>query len=149
MMGQRQGFPPTSKVGRAKMAAMAIVTGAALLTVSGVVVPTPALAWWRNGVWVGGPGYYPYRPYYGPRPYYYAPPIVVAPPPVYYAPPPVVYAAPPPPPVYYPPQPLTYPVAARTCYAPPLNCPMEVPRSPGSACYCSDSTGNRSYGTAQ
>jgi hypothetical protein len=143
MISQEQRFPRW-----ARMMVGAVLAGAAALTVSGVVVPKPAMAWWRGGVWVAGPGYYPYRGYYGPRPYYYAPPIVVAPPPVYYAPPPVVYAAPPPAPVYYPPQPMSFPVAARTCYAPALACPMEVPRSPGSACYCSDATGNRSYGTA-
>ncbi|HEX3982811.1 MAG TPA: hypothetical protein VHX12_03880, partial [Acidisoma sp.] len=82
--------------------------------------------------------------------YYYAPPpIVVAPPPVYYAPPPVIYAAPPPPPVYYPPQPAApMPVAARACYTPTITCPMTVPRSPGSGCYCSDQSGNRVYGQA-
>ena len=127
----------------AKNIAIALVAAAGVLTVSGVVVPTPALAWWRGGVWVGGPGYAPYRPYYAPRPYYYAPPIIVAPPPPYYAPPPVVYAAPPPPPVYYPPS-----AAARTCYAPALACPMEVARAPGSTCYCSEQSGDRSYGTA-
>ena len=134
----------------ARMLAMTVLAGATVLTVSGLVVPKPALAYWRGGVWVGGPGYYPYRPYYAPRPYYYAPrPYYYAPahrrrpPPAYYAPPPVVYAAPPPPPVYYPP-----PTAARTCYAAVLACPMEVPRAPGSTCYCSEATGNRSYGTA-
>jgi hypothetical protein len=146
MMDKERRFPPLSTLGRARTIALGILAGATALAVSGVIVPTPALAWWRGGVWVGGPGYYPR--YYGPRPYYYAPPVVVAPPPTYYAPPPVIYAAPPPPPVYYPPAPAPYPVAARTCYAPALNCPMEVPRAPGSACYCSDATGDRSYGTA-
>jgi hypothetical protein len=145
MMSQQRGVPQ-----RARMMATAVLAGAAVLAISGVVVPKPAMAWWRGGVWVAGPGYYPYRPYYGPRPYYYAPPIVVAPPPTYYAPPPVVYAAPPPPPVYYPPSPSPYPVvAARTCYAAVLSCPMEVPRAPGSACYCSDAAGGRSYGSAR
>ena len=148
MMRRQRSFLPPVMVGRARMMALAFVTGAAALTVGGVVVPKPAMAYWRGGVWIAGPGYYPYRGYYGPRPYYYAPPIVVAPPPVYYAPPPVVYAAPPPPPVYYPPPVVRYGDAARTCYAPPLNCPMEVARSPGSTCYCSDQTGNRAYGTA-
>jgi hypothetical protein len=134
MMKPERNLFPLVQTAWARKTAIAVLAGAAALTVSGVVVPKPALAWWRGGVWVSGPGYYPY---YGPRPYYYAPPIVVAPPPVYYAPPPVIYAAPPPPPVYYPPQPSTYPVVARTCYAPALTCPMEVPRSPGSTCYCS------------
>jgi len=156
IMRLERGFSPIAKrgfaargraaLGRARKTAVAALAVAVTLTASGVVIPKPALAWWRGGVWVAGPGYYPY---YGPRPYYYEPPIVVAPPPVYYAPPPVVYAAPPPPPVYYPPQPSTYPVVARTCYAPALTCPMEVPRSPGSTCYCSDSTGDRSYGMAR
>ncbi len=146
-----------SKLGRAKMVAMAILVGVAGVTVGGVVMPHPALAWWRNGVWIPGPPPVyrpPPRPYYGPgyapRPYYYAPPVVVAPPPVYYAPPPVIYAAPPPPPVYYPP-PTPAPAApvARACYTPTISCPMEVPRAPGSTCYCSDSTGDRSYGNAQ
>jgi hypothetical protein len=141
-MRQQQGFRRMARV-----MAVAVLTGAAVLTVSGVVTPNPALAWWRGGVWIAGPG--PYRPYYAPpRPYYYAPPpIVVAPPPVYYAPPPVVYSAPPPP-VYYPPPPAAYPVVARACYTPALNCAMEVPRAPGSTCYCSDSSGDRNYGTA-
>jgi hypothetical protein len=132
--------------------AVAALAIAAALGAGGLLSPQPAEAYWRGGVWVGGPGYYPYRPaypyrpYY--RPYYYAPPpVVVAPPPVYYAPPPVVYA-PPPPPVYYPPPAATYP-AARTCYAPALTCPMEVARAPGTACYCSDALGNRSWGTAR
>jgi hypothetical protein len=146
MMRPERTFFSLVRMGRARKTVIAVLAGAAALTVSGVVIPKPAMAWWRGGVWVSGPGYYPY---YGPRPYYYAPPIVVAPPPVYYAPPPVIYAAPPPPPVYYPPQPSTYPVVARTCYAPTLTCPMEVPRSPGSTCYCSDATGDRSYGTAR
>jgi hypothetical protein len=133
---------------RTRMVAVAFLAGVATVVVSGVVIPKPALAWWRGGVWVGGPG--PYRPYYAPRPYYYAPrpyyyapPSVVVVPPPYYAPPPVVYAEPPP--VYYPPP----AVAARACYTAVLNCPMEVPRAPGSTCYCSDSGGNRSYGTAR
>ena len=147
MISQARTFPTMSKIRRARMMATAFLAGAAALTIGGMVIPTPALAYWRGGVWVAGPGYYPYRGYYGPRPYYYAPPIVVAPPPIYYAPPPVVYA-PPPPPVYYPPPTAPYPVAARTCYAASLSCPMEVARAPGSTCYCSDSTGDRSYGTA-
>jgi hypothetical protein len=147
MIGQKRSFPLRAKSRAARKTALAVLAGVAALAVSGLAIPTPAHAYWRGGVWYGGPGYYPYRPYWGPRPYYYAPPIVVAPPPVYYAPPPVVYSAPPPPPVYYPP-PAAYPAAARTCFAPALNCPMEVPRAPGSACYCSDPTGNRSYGTA-
>ncbi len=133
---------------RVRRATLALIAGIAAVPMAALVDGHPAQAWWRGGVWVPGPGYGPYRPYYGPRPYYYAPPIVVAPPPVYYAPPPVVYAAPPPPPVYYPPPTAPYAVA-RTCFAPALNCPMEVPRAPGSACYCSDSTGGRSYGTAR
>ncbi|MCB8879756.1 hypothetical protein ACELLULO517_05885 [Acidisoma cellulosilytica] len=126
--------------------AFALVGGLALLAASGVVAPKPALAWWRGGVWYGGPG----PGYYGPRPYYYPPPIVVAPPPVYYAAPPVIYAAPPPPPtVYYPPQTPAPVAAARACYTPTSTCPMEVPRAPGTTCYCSDSSGNRMYGRAQ
>ena len=88
----------------------------------------------HSSVFIGGDfGYWPYG--YGYWPGYY-----------YDYPPPVVYA-PPPPPVYYPPA-AAYPVVARTCYAPNINCPMEVPRAPGSACYCSDATGMRNYGTA-
>ncbi|WP_419758425.1 hypothetical protein [Acidisoma sp.] len=135
MMDHERHTIPRRTIGRVRMAAVAVLSGAALLAVSGVVVPKPALAWWRGGVWIAGPGYYPY---YGPRPYYYPPPIVVAPPPVYYAPPPV----------YYPPPPVAYPAAAHTCYAPSLTCPMEVARAPGAACYCSDQAGNRAYGTA-
>jgi hypothetical protein len=141
-MGPKLLFP--------RRAAVAALAGIAALTAGGIVSPQPALAWWRGGVWVSGPGYSPYygpRPYYyAPRPYYYAPPPIVVAPPTYYAPPPVVYA-PPPPPVYYPPA-TGYPVVARTCYAPTINCPMEVPRAPGSACYCSDASGMRNYGTA-
>ena len=136
MTKQEQHATRRPAIGRARMMAVAILSGAALLTVSGIVIPKPALAWWRGGVWIAGPGYYPN--YYGPRPYYYPPPIVVAPPPVYYAPPPV----------YYPQPPAPYAPAARTCYAPALTCPMEVARAPGSACYCSDEVGGRSYGTA-
>jgi hypothetical protein len=153
-MTHERSLPPQTrmgpaKMGRMKMTALAILAGAGALTVSGVVVPKPALAWWRGGVWVGGPG--PYRPYYAPRPYYYpprpyyyAPPPVVVVPPPYYAPPPVVYAAPPPPAYYPPPS-----AVARTCYAASFSCPMEVPRAPGTTCYCSDSGGNRNYGTAR
>ncbi|MBW4022817.1 MAG: hypothetical protein HIU92_06685 [Proteobacteria bacterium] len=133
---------------RIKLAYIAVVAGTAGLAAGGLIAPTPALAWWRGGVWVA-PGYPYARPYYAPRPYYYAPPpIVVAPPPVYYAPPPVVYAPPPPPPVYYRPPGAGYPVPARNCYAPALTCPMEVARSPGTACYCSGAGGVRVWGTA-
>jgi hypothetical protein len=126
----------------------AVASLAAAVAAGGLLTPQPAQAWWRGGVWVGGPGYYPYRPYYyAPRPYYYAPPpVYVAPPPVVVAPPPVVYAAPPP--AYYPPPPAPYAALARTCFAPSLSCPMEVARAPGAACYCSDALGNRSWGTA-
>jgi len=147
------------------MMVMAVLAALAALTISGVVMPKPAFAWWRNGVWVPGPPDYG-PPHHGPRPNYAAPPIMVAPPPPgYYAPPPVIYAAPPPPtvyvappvviygappppPVYYPPPAPTDSTLAGTCYAPPLNCPMDVPSAPGATCYCMDSTGDRSYGTA-
>jgi hypothetical protein len=59
--------------------------------------------------------------------YWYGPPI---PPPVYYAP-----AA------SYGPGP-----AARSCYASPIVCPMEVPRPIGVGCYCSDGSGGRVWG---
>ncbi|MCB8875753.1 hypothetical protein [Acidisoma silvae] len=132
--------------GRLKGLAFAAIGGVAFLAGSGVLAPQPALAWWRGGVWYGGPG----PGYYGPRPYYYPPPIVVAPPPVYYAAPPVIYAAPPPPPtVYYPPQTPAPTAAARACYTPTSTCPMEVARAPGSTCYCSDSSGDRMYGQAR
>jgi hypothetical protein len=133
---------------RIRTAALALVAGILAVPIGGLIDGHAARAWWRNGVWVPGPGYYPPRPYYAPRPYYYAPPVVVAPPPVYYAPPPVIYAAPPPP-VYYPPPPAPVSAIARGCYTPTISCPMEVPRAPGSTCYCSDSTGDRSYGTAR
>ncbi len=112
---------------RIKLACIAVVAGTAGLAAGGLIAPTPALAWWRGGVWVA-PGYPYARPYYAPRPYYYAPP--------------------PPPPVYYRPPGAGYPVPARNCYAPALTCPMEVARSPGTACYCSGAGGVRVWGTA-
>lgn len=133
------------------LAGSAAVLGVALACLT--LTARPAHAWWQGGVWVAGPG----PAYWGPPPVVYPPPVVVAPPPpVYYAPPPVVYAPPQvvypaPPPVYFPPQPpaQSMPAAARSCVTPTLSCAMTVPRTPGSGCYCSDSTGDRSYGTAQ
>lgn len=127
---------------RLKGMVFAALGGVALLAGSGVLAPKPALAWWRGGVWIAGPA----PGYYGPRPYYYPPPVVVAPPPVYYAAPPVVYAAPPP--VYYPPQ-TPAPGVAQACYTQAMSCPMTVPRSPGTTCYCSDASGGRFYGQAR
>ncbi len=166
-MGQRRSCPRRFKTGRAKMMALAILTGA--VAVGGVVSPDPALAWWRNGVWVPGPppGYPPPPPGYGPgyppppgsypppQPGYgpgYAPPVVVVPPSVFYAPPPPVYSPmpPPPPSVYYPP-PGSKPddSLAHACFTPAVTCPLNVARATGSTCYCSDPAGDLSYGIAQ
>jgi len=117
--------------------ALAALGTLTLLGAGGVLHPQPAHAWWRGGVWYGGPGFY------GPRPYYAPPPIYYPPPPVYYAPP--VYV--PPPPVYYPPA-ASYPGPARTCFTPAMSCPMEVARAPGAACYCSNAAGGQSWGQA-
>jgi hypothetical protein len=73
-------------------------------------------------------------------PYWAPPPPVYYPPPAYYPPPPVYYA---PPPAYSQPA----PTASQICYAPPTpNCPMERPTAPGTACYCTDSAGQRVWG---
>ncbi len=126
---------------RVRGLALAALGAVTMLGAGGVLHPTPAHAWWRAGVWYGPPAYYGPRPYpyYAPRPYYVPPPVYIPPPPVYYAPPPPVYYAPPPPPVSYAP--------ARSCFTPVTSCPMEVPRAPGSACYCSTPAG-QSWGKA-
>ncbi|GAB0119763.1 hypothetical protein [Acidisoma sp. 7E03] len=135
---------------RSKRMLAASAAGATALLACLTLSATPAHAWWRGGVWVAGPG----PAYWGPPPVVYPPPVVVAPPPVYYAPPPVVYAPPAvvypaPPAPYFPPQPQSATAAARSCITPTMSCAMTVARAPGSGCYCSDSTGDRSYGTAQ
>jgi hypothetical protein len=107
-----------------KVAAAAI----ALATLSAVLAPTPAQAWWRGGVWVGVA-----------PPLYYAPPYY--PPPVYYAPPPpVVYT----PPGFYGSQ---QPQYSQSCYAGPYTCPLQPPAPAGSACSCPSNQG-RAYGRA-
>jgi hypothetical protein len=118
--------PPSFRAGRV------VALGAVALGALAIAHPKPAEAWWRGGYWYGPP--IPPPVYYAPRPYY------AAPPPVYYAPPP-------PPPVYYPP-PASYGPGptARSCYASPVVCPMEVPRPIGVGCYCSDGPGGRVWG---
>ena len=112
------------------------------MTGSGVVVPKPALAYFRGGVVFVGPGFFPF---FYPPPIVVAPPVYYAPPPVYY-PPPVAYSSPP---VVYSAPAAPYPVIARSCVTPALICPMQVPRTPGTACFCSGSTGVRSNGIAR
>jgi hypothetical protein len=99
--------------------------GLAVVALGLLVLPTPAKAWWRGGIWFGVPP-------------------VVYPPPYYYAPPPVYYG---PPPGYYAPPPVSYPAssAPQSCYAGPVVCPMERPSAAGNTCWCSASTG-RVYG---
>jgi hypothetical protein len=143
MTDRRTDTHETKKRVARRLGLAALAMTAALVS-GGLLTPPPAFAWWRGGVWVQGPGYYPARPYYGPRPYYAPRPYYYAPPPVYVAPPVVVA----PPPVYYPAPPVAYSGVARSCYTPNLSCPMEVARTPGTACYCSDALGNRSWGTA-
>ncbi len=139
--------------GRLKSTGLKAMAGLGLIALAaGMLAPQPAFAYWHGGGWGGGwrggPGYWG-GGYWGPRGYYYGPPVVVVPPPVYYPPPPVYYA---PPPVYYAPPaapPVSAPVVARSCFTPTINCPMTVPRSPGSGCYCTDSDGQRMYGRAE
>lgn len=112
-------------------------TAVAFATLSAVLAPSPAQAWWRGGVWVGVA-----------PPLYYAPPYY-PPPPVYYAPPPPVYYAPPPPVVYTPPNFYAAPQQqySQSCYAGPYTCPLQRPAPAGSACSCPSNQG-RAYGRA-
>ena len=99
-----------------------------LVTVSAIVSPSPAQAWWRGGLWVGVA-----------PPLYFAPPVYV-PPPVYYAPPPMAYA---PPPFYVSPPPRY----SSTCYAGVYTCPMQSAGPLGTPCSCPAERG-RAYGRA-
>lgn len=98
----------------------------ALLAAGAALLPAPAQAWWRGGVWVG------VAPIPFPVPFY-------APPPVYYAPPPV-FVAPPPPVVFDPSQGQQTAQAGFSCAAGAYVCPLEQPLQPGTPCSC---PGNR------
>ncbi len=118
-MGEKHGVPRLSKAGRGRMVALAILAGAAAVVLGGIVSPDPALAWWRNGVWVPGPppgSAPPPRPGYGPG----------YPPPGNYPPQPRSGYGPgyPPPPqpgygAGYAPQPGNYPPPALVVVPPP------------------------------
>ncbi len=92
-----------------------LLTAACAAAIGSVaLLPAPAHAWWRGGVFIG------------------VPPIVVGPPVYYppvYAPPPVVYA---PPPVIYTPAPQT----PYRCYAGGYVCPLRYAAPAGAACTC-------------
>jgi hypothetical protein len=124
-------------------AAFAIAAGATLL-------PAPAQAWWRGGVFIGVP------------PVVVGPPVVAYPPPYYpypYAYPPAAYAPAYPPPAYPPPpdqaqqsQPpqmsQAQPPYGTTCYAGVYVCPAPGATRVGSGCSC-PGLGAPSYGTVQ
>lgn len=114
---------------------------AALLAGGGLagatLLPAPAQAYWRGGVWIGVT---PAVPYY-PPPVYAPPPVYVAPPPVYTPPP--VYA---PPPVYSAPPAYAGPAYGSTCYAGFYTCRLPQQQRVGSGCSC-PGLGAPSYGT--
>jgi len=91
---------------------------AAAVVAGAILMPKPAQAWGRVGVFFG------------------VPPIVVAPP--VYVPPPIYY----PPPAYYPAPTYYAPVPARpappgfTCYAGPYVCPLAVAHPINGPCDC-------------
>ena len=116
----------TRRTGRA----LTIVAACAAL-LAPLLAPGAAQAYWRGGVFIGVPFFYP-------------PPPVYVPPPVYYAPPPVYY---PPPPVAYAPPPAFQPGPGRTCFAGGYTCPLGGDFPPGASCSCPTGRGS-AYGRA-
>jgi hypothetical protein len=100
------------------------VLAAAALGAVAVSAPSPALAWYRGGVFVG----------ISPFPVIVGPPVVYAPPPYYaYPPPPVAYTPVPP---------------GRSCYTATFACPLSPSIAPGTNCSCPMSGGGVAGGRA-
>ncbi len=125
-----------------------------LLVALAMLLPGPAMAWWRGGVWIPGP---PPPVYVAPPPVYGAPPpVYVGPPPAYAVPPPASYGAP----DVAPTQPGVLPgymVQApggppppghRICYAGNYTCPLVGNPAPGAPCACPTGSGPNAYGHA-
>jgi hypothetical protein len=107
-----------------------LLLGAAAVALAGAaLIPAPARAWVRGGVFIGLPPVVVGPPAVYPYPYYYPP----AYPPGYY-PPPAYY---PPPPGYYPPPPEQQGAAPQASTpAPQQNTQMSQANTPiGTTCY--------------
>jgi hypothetical protein len=100
----------------------AILAAAALGAVA-VTAPSPALAWYHGGVFVG----------ISPFPVFVGPPVVYAPPAYYPYPPPVAYTPVP---------------AGRSCYTATFACPIAPSIAPGAPCSCPTAGGGLAGGRA-